>query len=161
MEDIARGAGVGKDTLYRRWSSKEQLAIDLIDTLAAETVRPAPLEADPRFNLLTYLKDVVRFNTSTDFGPLIAGIIGASSRNPDLAASLRAFWDRRRTTATDLLLDVVGHEIDERRLGVYLDQLFGPIYYRLLVTGVAVDDEFLWDLVSSLPWSHLAGPDPH
>ena len=41
----------------------------------------------------------------------------------------------------------------ETELEVTLDDTLGPIYYRLLLTGAPVDDEYLWDLIVSLPWS--------
>ena len=151
MEDIARRAGAGKDTLYRRWASKDELAIDVIDSMALDAVRPMPVDPDPRLNLLLYLKDIVRLNERTDFGAIVAGVVGASSRNPELAASFRAFWARRRVIASALVRDVVGDDIPDDELGVLLDRLLAPIYYRLLLTGDEIDDEYLWNLVVDLP----------
>lgn len=31
-----------------------------------------------------------------------------------------------------------------------LDHILGPIYYRLLLTGDRIDDEYLWELVLSV-----------
>ncbi|MCB0965576.1 MAG: TetR/AcrR family transcriptional regulator [Ilumatobacter sp.] len=152
MEEIARRAGVGKDTLYRRWSSKELLAVDLVATLARDAVRPAPLELDPSFNLFVYLKDVVRLCRATDFGPLVAGLVGASARNDGLARSFQDFWQHRRRLAAPLVRDV-RHDLDDGRIEVVLDRLFGPIYYRLLLTGGDIDDQYLWDLATAVPWS--------
>jgi AcrR family transcriptional regulator len=153
MEEIARTAGVGKDTLYRRWPSKERLAIDLVDVLAREAVRPAPVDPDPRLNLFLYLKDIVRLNQGSDFGPLIAGLVGESARNPELAAGFRAFWQHRRSVAATLLIDIVGSTAPQEDLDLLLDRLLAPIYYRLLLTRESITDEFLWDLVTGLPWT--------
>ena len=38
-------------------------------------------------------------------------------------------------------------------LEAILDDLLGPIYYRLLLTRVDVTDEYLWDLVVAIPWT--------
>jgi AcrR family transcriptional regulator len=148
IEEIAKQAGVGKDTVYRRWSSKGALAIDLIDTLARDTVRPAPLEVDPFYNLFVYLKDVVRLCRTTDFGDLVAGIVGASARDGDVARCFRAFWERRRRLAVPLVTDITGADLDEERLATLLDRLFAPLYYRLLLTGADLSDEYLWELVT-------------
>ncbi len=153
MEEIATTAGVGKDTLYRRWSSKEQLVIDLVQTMAGEAVGPVPLDPDPRFNLFTFLKDIVRFNRTTDFGPLIAGIVGEAARNVELADSFHAFWRHRRALAAELVADVIGPEAPAEVLDHMLDRLLAPSYYRLLLTGDDISDEYLWDLVASIPWS--------
>jgi AcrR family transcriptional regulator len=161
MDDIARTARVGKDTLYRRWSSKEQLAIDLVDSLATDAVRPLPIDPDPRFNLLMFLKDIVRLNRTTDFGPLVVGVLGASSRNPELAEPFRAFWQRRRSIITGLVRDVVGDDCPDDEVQLHLDRLLGPIYYRLLLSGDDIPDSYLWELVTALPWSSdTATPHP-
>jgi len=157
MEEIAATAGVGKDTLYRRWSSKEKLAIDLVATMAGEAVGPVPLDPDPRFNLFTFLKDIVRFNRTTDFGPLIAGIVGEAARNDELADSFHMFWRHRRALAAELVTDVIGSDATPEVVDRILDRLLAPIYYRLLLTGDDITDEYLWDLVASLPWSNEPG----
>lgn len=159
MEDIARTAGTGKDTLYRRWSSKEALAVAVIDAVADEAVRPAPVDPDPRVNLVLFLKDIVRLNRTTDFGRIIAAVVGASSRDAELATSFQAFWARRREIAAGLVRDVVGGEIREDELATLLDQLLGPVYYRLLLTGDEITDAYLWDLVDQLRWTTGADPD--
>lgn len=153
MDEIARTAGVGKDTLYRRWPSKGRLVCDLISQLADRAVRPAPIDIDPRFDLFMYLKDVVRLNQASDFGALIAGVVGESVRNPEVAESFRAFWARRRRIAAGLVRDVVGPDVDDECVELLLDRLFAPVYYRLLLTGQDVTDEYLWHLVTELPWS--------
>lgn len=153
MEAIAKLARVGKDTLYRRWSTKEQLALDLVDTLARDAVRPSPIDPDPRLNLFMFVKDIVRLYRTTDFGPLIAGMVGEAARNVDLARKFAEFWERRRTIAASLVRDVVGREATEEDIETHLDALLGPIYYRLLLTRTEVTDEYLWDLVVAIPWT--------
>ena len=153
MESIAKIAHVGKDTLYRRWSSQEQLGLDLVDSLAQDAVRPSPIDPDPRLNLLMFVKDIVRLYQTTDFGPLVAGMVGEAARNRDFAARFADFWMRRRTIAASLVRDVVGPGATEREIESYLDRLLGPIYYRLLLTGTEVTDEYLWDLVVGIPWT--------
>jgi AcrR family transcriptional regulator len=153
MEAIAKLARVGKDTLYRRWSTKERLALDLVDTLAREAVRPAAIDPDPRFNLFMFVKDIVRLYNTTDFGSLVAGLVGEAARNDDFARPFAEFWARRRAIAASLIRDVVGDVAAEAEIEWHLDQLLGPIYYRLLLTHTDVTDEYLWDLVVAIPWS--------
>jgi AcrR family transcriptional regulator len=158
MEEIARRAGVGKDTLYRRWSSKEQLVEHLLSVLAAEHV-PVPADDDPRYALFVFLQDIVRLNARSDFGGIVAGIVGESARNPELAAAFRRFWQQRRAVAADIVRRIVG-PADDPAVEMILDHVVGPIYYRLLLTGSPVDDEYLWDLVTAVPWPPGVAADP-
>lgn len=153
MEQIAKLARVGKDTLYRRWSTKGQLALDLMDSLARDAVRPSPIDPDPRLNLLMFLKDIVRLCRSTDFGPLVAGMVGEAARNEDFSEHFAEFWERRRQIAAALVRDVQGPVATDVDIERSLDRLLGPIYYRLLLTRAEVTDEYLWDLVISIPWT--------
>jgi AcrR family transcriptional regulator len=151
MEAIAHTAGVGKDTVYRRWSSKEDLVGRLLTVLADEGVRPGALDDDPRFALFLFLQDVVRLNTESDFGAIVAGVVGESARNAELATRFREFWAARRQIARDLVRDTVGPTSPSQAERI-VDHLVGPIYYRLLLSGDPVTDEYLWDLVMTIPW---------
>lgn len=151
MEAIARTAGIGKDTLYRRFSSKELLIQHLLATAVQRGIRPPDLGGDPRLGLFVYLQDVMRLLSRSDFGPIIAGLVGESSRNPAMAQTFRTFWSDRRAVVGELIDRVVDDLTPDRR-ALVADQLMGPIYYRYLLSGDPIDDEYLWDLVVAVPW---------
>jgi AcrR family transcriptional regulator len=152
MDKIARGAGIGKDTLYRRYRSKEDLVLGLLSDLAEENVSMPTLD-DPRYALFVYLQDIVRVNTQTDLGAIIAGIVGESARNRRLAKGFHRFWSERRSILTSLVRQIAPETATDPQVELMLDHIVGPIYYRLLLTGATVDDEYLWDLVMTIPWS--------
>lgn len=147
MDEIARTAGVGKDTLYRRWDSKQALVIQLLNTMAEEHVPFREPADDPAYALFLFLRDIVRVNLDTGLGAVIAGVVGEAGRNPDLATAFRQFWQERREVSARVVRAVVGPDIGDDELERLLDQLLGSIYYRLLLTGDPVDDEHLWQLV--------------
>lgn len=151
MDEIARTAGVGKDTLYRRWRSKEQLVQHLLAELADEGVRASESD-DPGFDLFLFLQDIVRLNRESDFGAIVAGVVGESARNADMALAFRSFWAERRLLAGGLLRRMVGPERPDHDVDRILDHVLGPIYYRLLLTGDTITDEYLWDLIVAIPW---------
>ncbi len=151
MEEIAHTAGVGKDSLYRRWKSKEQLVQHLLSVLAAESV-PVPAQDDPKYALFAFLQDIVRLNRRSDFGAIVAGIVGESARNPKLADGFRRFWEERRSIAAGIVRRIVDPETSDQEINVILDHLLGPIYYRILLTGAAISDEYLWDLIVAVSW---------
>lgn len=152
MDEIARQAGVGKDTLYRRWKSKEELVLHLLTLMAEENV-PVPQLDDPRYALLIFLQDIVRVNVCTDLGPIIAGVVGESDRNQRLADGFQQFWKERRAIPAAIIRRIVPSATTAAEVELMLDHILGPIYYRLLLTGAPVDDEYLWDLIGTIPWS--------
>ncbi len=151
MDEIARQAGVGKDTLYRRWKSKEDLVLHLLTVLSEQTVK-APRLDDSRYALFLFLQAIRKVNLDTDLGPIIAGVVGESVRNQRLATGFHEFWNQRRTIAAGLVRQIAPAASTEAEIAVILDHILGPIYYRLLLTGTPVDDEYLWDLIGTIPW---------
>jgi len=151
MDEIARTAGVGKDTLYRRWKSKELLVQHVLTVLAAENV-PVPADDDPRYALFVFLQDIVRLNTRSDFGAILAGIVGESARNQELATAFHQFWAERRSIAAGLVRRIVDPGTPDGEIERILDHVLGPIYYRLLLSGSPVDDTYLWDVIVAVPW---------
>lgn len=152
MGEIARRAGVGKDTLYRRWSSKAELVLHLLTVLAEESV-PVPAEDDPSYALFLFLQDIVRVNTESDFGAIVSGLVGESARSDELADGFRSFWAQRRLVAATLVREITGSGPTDREIERILDHVIGPIYYRLLLTGSEITEEYLWDLVLAIPQS--------
>ena len=152
MDEIARTAGVGKDTLYRRWRSKEMLVQHLLTVLSAENA-PVPENEDPRYALFIFLQDIVRLNTRSDFGAILAGIVGESARNPKMATAFHQFWSERRAIAGGIVRGIVDPATPDQEIDRILDHVLGPIYYRLLLSGDPIDDEYLWDLIIEVPWS--------
>lgn len=147
MREIASTAGVGKDTLYRRWDSKQALVIQVLTTMADAYVPYREAGGDPAYALFTFLRDIVRVNIETGLGAVIAGVVGEAGRNPDLAEAFHQFWHDRRQVSARVVRAVVGPGPSEDDLEGILDHILGSIYYRLLLTGDTVDDEHLWNLV--------------
>ena len=163
MDEIARTAGVGKDTLYRRWKSKEDLVLHLLEVIADQTVRAPQLE-DPRYALFVFLQTIRKVNLDTDLRALIAGIVGESVRNERLASGFQHFWEKRRRIPAALVRRIAVSTATDQDIEVMLDHILGPVYYRLLLTGAPVDDEYLWELIGTIPWSpeeHLATSEDH
>lgn len=131
MDAIAARAGVGKNTIYRRWSSKEELVADTLSELTAE----ANLEGDDLYALLlAHVRDFVRIFTDPLLGAILPGLLGELPRNPEFA---EAWADRvvrpRREVLVELLRDAIDRE--ELRQGIdpelIADLMVAPTFVRL------------------------------
>jgi AcrR family transcriptional regulator len=133
MDAIAARAGVGKNTIYRRWDSKEELIADALRELAPEPTPKA--RGDVRAVLLDYLHGQEREFADPRIGKLLPGLLGELQSNPEFAL---VWVDRvvrpRRQAIVDLLRNAL--EREALRKGVdpdmVADLLLGPPFLRLL-----------------------------
>lgn len=140
MEGVAARAGVGKATVYRRWSSKEALVRGAVEAFVGGIAIPnsGSVETD----LLVLMGEAVEVYRGRP-GRLMPGLVSAMARHPDLARVVREGFLRARRAA---LRKVVRRGIERGELRpdvdveLALDFLGGPLFYRLLVTGGPLDE---------------------
>jgi AcrR family transcriptional regulator len=136
MEAVRTRAGVGKATIYRRWSSKEELVRDAIVFLHDEFETPdtGSLRGD-----YAALATAVRASASRGgAATLMPRLLGDAVNDPELFAIFRAnLVDPRRAALRTVLERAVAR--GEIRAGIdvelMIDLFAGPAVYRLLITG--------------------------
>jgi AcrR family transcriptional regulator len=142
MDDVAARAGVGKAAIYRRYRSKDELVADAVAALVSEIT--VPDTGSTRADLLALMRDAVEVYTGPVAARAMSSLVAAMSRNPGLAEAVRQGFLAGRRAA---LREVLGHGIergDLRRdldIGLALDVLGGPLFYRLLITGDPIDEQ--------------------
>lgn len=144
IEDIARQAGVGKQTIYRWWQSKPALYLEVYQTLVpADGLRPdtGSLRAD----LLALLATLFAQYRETPAGAILAGLIAEAQANQDLAEAMKAaLIDSRRS----LLIEPLRRGADRGELAspedvpLIADLFVGAIWYRLLVDPQRTEQRF-------------------
>jgi AcrR family transcriptional regulator len=149
MDRIAERAGVAKTTVYRRWPSKAELVIALITNLREEV--PFEPSGDPRRDLTELVSTITASLTATPT-TLIADLVAASAREPRVGESVRALWAERHGAVTAVVAQAqeAGLVLDHVAPAVLVDQLVGPLYYRLLVTGEPLSPDYARTLVRSV-----------
>ena len=137
LEHVAAHAGVGKATIYRRWPSKEALALDLLMRLAAPHIGIEDV-GDTRAELLAAVTNAMRAVTETPFGPVIRALLSQIAINPALGDPFRASVVQGRR---DEIARVVRRGISrgdlrtDADIDVAAELLVGPVYFRLMFGG--------------------------
>jgi AcrR family transcriptional regulator len=149
IEGIAAAAGVGKQTVYRWWDAKTDVLLDAFLEDAAEELTPADL-GDLERDLRAHLRHVAHFLTESDAGAVFKALIGHAQHDPTFAANLRAHYldEQRRRDRLPLERAVERGELPAGfDTAAAVDQLVGPIYHRVLVTGDSVNNAFVDGIV--------------
>jgi AcrR family transcriptional regulator len=154
MDAVAARARTGKATIYRRWPSKAQLVVDAIASTGDKsiTVADIPDTGSLRGDLLALADAGLREENSGKLR-ILAGLISALPRNPDLAAIVGERLVTPRTTLMRELLERAvarGEVAPGRDLGMLA--LTGPAMtvYRVMITNEPMDRAFYAAMVDEI-----------
>jgi AcrR family transcriptional regulator len=152
IEGIAAAAGVAKQTIYRWWSSKTEVLLDAFLQDAEEALTPSE-HGELRQDLTIHVRRVAWFLTASDAGAVFRALIGQAQHDAEFAGVLRRRYldEQRRRDRRPFEWAVRRQEIPaDIDLDAEVDQLVGPVYHRVLVTGEDVDDAFTERLVDGV-----------
>ena len=137
LEHVAARAGVGKATIYRRWPTKDELALELLMELAAPHI--AVIETgDTRAELVAATMNAIRALTETSFGPVLRALLAQIAMNPALGDPFRAtvVRARREEVARVVKRGVARGDLrPDADSTIATELLVGPVYFRLIFGG--------------------------
>ncbi|MYT30713.1 MULTISPECIES: TetR/AcrR family transcriptional regulator [unclassified Streptomyces] len=134
MERIAREAGVGKATLYRRWSGKSALMLDVMRSL--DVPCPPPDGGSVREDLVRLLEFLRRRGLSQRSSAVLRTVVSHVRSQPELWAEYHTTVVRARHEALLAVLrrGVADGEIRaDQDLETLADLLVGPLLARALL----------------------------
>ena len=147
IDGVAARAGVGKATIYRRWSSKEALLLEAlsIDGAAMEIPDSGTLRGD----LELYFADLLMRLRQNENSDVLPHLIEAACYDTEVSNSLDEYLSNRQQPLRSLLQRAqqrgeIAAGID---LKVVVDVLVGPVIYRRLMTGDRIDRTFVRKLL--------------
>lgn len=158
IERVARTAGVGKATIYRRWSGKEALFVDVLR--AAEPPDPVLPGTSMRDDLVVFLESARRRGLLNRPSAILHNVIAQMKSSPKIwdAYHAEVVAPRRRALAEVLRR---GRDNGELRADVDLDLVgdlvFGPMLVRTVMRPEAPLPE---DLAETIVDTVLEGLRP-
>ncbi|MGW0200714.1 TetR/AcrR family transcriptional regulator [Nonomuraea sp. NPDC003201] len=159
-DEVAERAGIAKTTLYRRWPTKDHLALAVVARLQDHD--EITDTGDIRRDLTDYMEKVAAGLNRMRVAGLppgqesrsagtVAELVAAAARHDDVGELERDVYARRNALACRL----IERARDEGRLRpdvdpmTLLEQLAGALYYRVLITGDPVDRAYAGRLVAA------------
>ena len=142
IEQVAKRAGVGKVTVYRRWDSKEEMIAQAIEGARGE-IPDASVDGVADLPLAEQVAHAIPSIAETAATPafraLVSRVFGAAASHPSLVAT---YWDHYvapRREATRILLErAVGEGLiaEDADLDVLMDLMVGAVMYRVIQPDV-------------------------
>jgi AcrR family transcriptional regulator len=141
MAGVAARAGVSTATLYRRFSSKEELVASAVELIVdrSEPADTGSLEGDLRETLSRMAAKM-----TGDQGAFLLGLAGELIRHPQLRDALR---DRLSAPMRDSMMLMLERAVRRGEIqpvddpDLALAFIVGPLHYRILVDGLPVDTD--------------------
>ncbi|MNO12401.1 HTH-type transcriptional repressor Bm3R1 [compost metagenome] len=150
IEKMAERAKVSKATIYKWWSNKAAVVMDGFMSAATERL-PVPDTGVVFDDILTHAANLTRFLTSRE-GRIITQLLGEGQFDEALAESYRIrYFQPRRLEARKLIERGIqrGELQGNLDIEICIDLIYGPIFYRLLVTGDELNEDYIRQLVTT------------
>lgn len=158
MDSVARRAGAGKISVYRRWPGQVELATDAAYRLLDDPVLP-PEPSTLREDLLALLRFMAA-QASGPFGEVIRGIISECLGREDTTQ----LAELSRGNSLRQVLQVVrraaarSEPVDPDPPPLQVQVPVTMVQHRLLLHGPPIDDGFVVDLVDQVALPLLMRP---
>jgi AcrR family transcriptional regulator len=131
VEEVAARAGVGKATIYRRWSTKEELVLAAAERVMVH-VEP-PDTGSLRDDLVGWYWEKFRTKEATTSDRLMGQVIVEAAVNPDLKKLLaRSFKGRRQSIAAVVERAQARGGCGDIDLALLMDLISGTLMHRSL-----------------------------
>ncbi|WP_052311483.1 MULTISPECIES: TetR/AcrR family transcriptional regulator [unclassified Actinoplanes] len=159
IEAVARRAGVGKTAIYRRWSNKLEMVLEIITDVAGRKV-PVPDTGSFASDLDLLMMIVSRALQHRVASQIIPDLMAEAARNPQIAETLQRVLRLHQQSVGDKLVGqaVARGELPEGTdADVAVDLILGPLYWRLAVSRQPIDDAYLEKLAAAVLGSLRGG----
>jgi AcrR family transcriptional regulator len=151
IESIAARASVSKVTIYKWWPTRGAVAVDAYFHRYCQTTDFEDT-GDVARDLITQIRSVIDTFRSRA-GAVMAELIGRAQSDANLAEMLRVHWLAPRRVATTAVLQ---RAIDRGQLRpdidipALMDQLYAPLYFRLIMQHEPLEDVLAETLVTTV-----------
>lgn len=152
IEAVARRAGVSKTAIYRRWSSKVGLVLEIVSTVAGQKL---PLLDTGSFNgdVEMLLRIIARALKHPLASQIIPDLLAEAARNPQIAETLQGALREHQQHVGELL---IGRAVSRGELPAcadphaIVDLIVGPLYWRLAIARIPLTTNELQRMAAAI-----------
>jgi AcrR family transcriptional regulator len=150
IEAVARRAGVAKTAVYRRWTSKLEMVLEVVSEVAGQRLS-LPDTGSLRGDLELVLQIMAHALQHPLASQIIPDLLSEAGRDAQIAQTLhQALRDTQKDVGVQLIDRAVarGEVAADADLDVALDLVVGPLYWRLAVARQPLSPTYLSTLAT-------------
>lgn len=144
FSEVGRRAGVHATSVQRRWGSRENLLFEAVRGFADQTIK-MPDTGSLRSDLIAFSRTLADYFATPIGGQILQMLVASVENDPAFAANRAEFVQIRHDAIRTMLHRAAKR--GELRDGIDDDTalalLLGPIYVRMLITRLPVNDDFV------------------
>lgn len=148
VDKIAEKTSVSKATIYKWWPNKAAVVLDSYFEATATTL-PIPDTGSVKEDLYQQVTNLTKFFLSNR-GSGITELIAEGQFDPMIGEECRKryFKPRRQISRTIIERGITKGQLKEEiDIEFYIDCLYAPIFYRLLITKDTIDEAYVHQVV--------------
>ena len=152
FQSIAERAGVGRQTLYRWWDSKADIALEAFAERTDQDI-PVPDTGSVRQDLIELVEISGRVLKQVS-APIVLGLLAEAALDEEFA---KKFWNEFQQRRRRVVKNILSRGIERGQLPADLDLdfwadiVFGAMLYRLYSRNGPIDGRFGRQLAEILP----------
>jgi AcrR family transcriptional regulator len=154
VKGIAEGAGVGRQTVYRWWPTKQDVLIDALRDLGLRKAEHLDPDTGDTLRDLRTLMNATFTLTRRFTGKALIGLMAEAQHDPDLSRRLQStvIGPRRQALRAILARGVARGELaaEDWELDLAVDFAFGTMWYRLISHHAPVDASLAEQITAAL-----------
>jgi AcrR family transcriptional regulator len=140
IEAIAARARVGKQTIYRWWPSRAALVMEAYEG-RVQTRTLEPDTGSVREDVCLSLLHIAKVFETTSAAGIVTGLAAEAQQDRELRVAFRGFMENRRAVMRRVLERARrrGELRPDADLELLIDLLYGPLLFRVLMSGGSLD----------------------
>jgi AcrR family transcriptional regulator len=144
MEAVARRAGVGKSALYRRWPSKQDMSLAVLDELHVSAVS-VPDTGSLAGDLDALMEAMQAWLTYPHIAPIMADLIAETARDPELGQAVETLLRASYRSQLQRVFDRAnarGELRSDADPDVIVDLIASIVFWRIVVRAQPLTDDY-------------------
>ncbi|WP_115667145.1 TetR/AcrR family transcriptional regulator [Saccharospirillum mangrovi] len=145
IEGVAALAGVGKQTIYRWWSSKAALLVEVYSDLVSRQALTPRSNGSLEQRLTGLLSALFRLYRSSSAGAILTGLIGEASRDEQVRAVLAEGLVVGRADIVTALVQAADASLNAQAVN---EVVIAVVWQRLVLQPDSLDEAFAQHLAA-------------